>query len=177
MLFKTLALASALSLSAAYGFAQTDASPPSADAMEAAMTSAQAFAERAASGNQFEIQSSELALIKNPSPEVQAFAEQMIADHTAAGEKMMAAAEADGITVPRALMPDHQAQLDALTETAEDSFGEAYLSAQAAAHNEAVALYQGYSQGGEEGRLKAFATETLPTLESHLMHVEPMVTQ
>ena len=176
MNLKSLALASVLALSAAAGYAQTDASPPTAEAMEAAMTTAKGFAERAASSNQFEIQSSQLAMEKTQTPEVRTFAEQMVADHTAAGEKMMAAAKASGIEAPTALMPDHQALLDSLGGTAADSFDNAYVQAQLAAHQEAVALFEGYSQRGEEGELKTFATETLPTLQAHLAALQPATT-
>jgi len=172
MSLKSLALASVLALSATAALAQTDASPPSAEAMEAAMTTAAGFAARVASSNAFEIESSQMALDKTQTPDVRAFAEQMIADHTAAGEKFTAAAASDGVAAPTALMPDHQAQIDALGQTAADSFDQAYLGAQVAAHTEAVELFDAYSQQGEAGALKTFAAETLPTLQSHLTHVE-----
>lgn len=153
---------------------QGDVTPPSQEEMQAAMTQPQAFAERAASSNMFEIMSSQLALQVSGSDEVRAFAEHMVTDHTAAGEKMMAAASAEGITPPDRLMPDHQAQLDNLAAVAPEAFDEAYLGAQLAAHTEAVALFDGYAAQGAEGELKTFAAETLPTLQEHFTEVEAM---
>lgn len=153
------------------------AAPPSQEAMEAAMTLPQAFAERAASSNMFEIQSSELAVQMSQSDEVRTFAEKMIADHQAAGEKMLVAATAEGVSPPQALMPDHQAQLDSLAAMTGEEFDTAYLAAQAAAHNDAVTLFEGYSTQGTEGDLKAFATETLPTLQSHMQEVKPLAAE
>jgi len=176
---QTLALALTAGLLGSGGLvAQTatdaNVAPPSQDQMQAAMTTPQAFAERAASSNQFEIQSSQLALERSQSQDVIAFAERMIADHQAAGEKMLVAASSEGLTPTAQLMPDHQAQLDSLAGSAAEDFDGAYLGAQLAAHNEAVMLFEGYTNQGAEGPLKTFATETLPTLQGHLEEVKPL---
>ena len=139
-----------------------------------AMTTPRAFAERAASSNMFEIMSSQLALEKSQSQDVIALAQHMIDDHQAAGETMLVAATAEGLTPTNTLMPDHQAQLDNLTASAPEDFDSAYLGAQLAAHNEAVSLFEGYAAQGPEGQLKDFATQTLPTLQEHLANVEPL---
>src|SRR6476646_1419653 len=73
-----------------------------------------AFAEKAASSNLFEIQSSQFALEQPISAEVKAFAEQMIKDHTLAGEKMQAAAQKDSITPPAGMSTNDEAQLKKL---------------------------------------------------------------
>ncbi|OYW51957.1 MAG: hypothetical protein B7Z31_13155 [Rhodobacterales bacterium 12-65-15] len=172
---RALVLAALMTAAPVFAQTATDASPPSQDEMQAMMTMPEAFAQRATSSNMFEIMSSELALQAGQSEEVRAFAEQMIADHTAAGERMMVAATAEGLTPTNDLMPDHQAQLDTLSTMTAEEFDAAYLSAQVAAHDEAVTLFSGYASQGAEGPLKAFAAETLPTLEGHLGMAEPMV--
>ena len=65
----------------------------------------------------------------------------MIEDHTAAGEKMEAAAEKDGIAPPATMAEKEQAQFEQLQSPEGDSFDQAYLAAQVAAHDEAVALF------------------------------------
>jgi putative membrane protein len=115
----------------------------------------------------FEIESSQLALEKATSDEVKQFAQQMIDDHTLAGEKMKAAAEADGVSPPAGLAEKQQSQLDQLQSAEGEAFDQAYVSAQVAAHDEAVALFENFSETGDESALRAFAAETLPTLEHH----------
>lgn len=137
----------------------------------APVVDAQQFADTAASSNMFEIESSQLALERSQNDEVIAFAELMIADHTAAGEEMTAAAEQDGVTPAAEMMEKHQTMLDDLTAAEDVQFDEAYIDAQVAAHEEAVALFEGYSTDGQEGALKTFATDTLPILEQHQEHV------
>jgi putative membrane protein len=140
-------------------------SPPFAVAQS--VTEPEEFAEIAASSNMFEIESSLLALQQPVSDEVQQFAQHMIDDHTAAGEKMKAAAQQDGISPPEAMVEKQQAQLQELQSAEADAFEQAYVSAQVKAHDEAVALFEAFSQNGEESALRSFAAETLPTLQEH----------
>ena len=156
----------------ALGQANTTAAQPTAPA--AAVTDPQQFADMAASSNMFEIQSSELALEMSQNEEVRAFAEQMIADHTLAGEDMMEAAELDGITPPSEMNEQHQSQYDALASADEAAFDQGYIEAQVMAHEEAVGLFEGFSTEGEESAMRDFAVQTLPTLQMHLEHVREM---
>jgi putative membrane protein len=140
-------------------------SPPFAVAQS--VTEPEEFAEIAASSNMFEIESSQLALQQPVSDEVQQFAQHMIDDHTAAGERMKAAAEQDGISPPDGMVEKHRAQFQELQSAGADAFEQAYVSAQVMAHDEAVALFEAFAQNGEESALRSFAAETLPTLQEH----------
>ena len=80
---------------------------------------------------------------------------------------MKAAAQQDGISPPDGLVEKHQAQLQELQSAEADAFEQAYVSAQVMAHDEAVALFEAFSQDGEESALRSFAAETLPTLQEH----------
>jgi len=98
---------------------------------------------------------------------VQAFADKMIDDHTAAGEKMKAAAAKDGVTPPTKMAEKDKAALEKLQATDGADFDQAYLSVQATAHDQAVALFKTFSTQGEESALRDFAAETLPVLQEH----------
>lgn len=164
MFLRTLVVGvSMFAVSAAYSqpASQTSQTAP------AAMVDSQQFADMAASSNMFEIESSRVALEKSANAEVTAFAQHMIDDHGQAGEEMEAAAMEDGITPAPGLQPAHQAKLDELTGMDGESFDTAYIDAQVAAHDEAIGLFESFSTTGEDSALKAFATKTLPTLESH----------
>jgi putative membrane protein len=127
----------------------------------------EAFASIAVSSNMFEIESSQLALERASNRDVRAFAERMIEDHMAAGDKMKAAAQADGIDPPAAMAEQQQAELEELESAEGPAFDQAYLAAQVAAHDEAVSLFDTFSSQGEQGALREFAAETLPTLQEH----------
>lgn len=133
---------------------------------------AQTFATTAASSNALEIQSSQLALETLGAGEVRDFAELMVADHTLAAQKLVAAAQADGIMVSSDLQPTHAAELDKLKAADPQALPGAYTTMQVAAHDEAVTLFETYASSGPDGNLKTFAIATLPTLQHHQQVVQ-----
>lgn len=165
-------LATALLLAAAPVFAQSTPATPSP----------QTFAEQAASSNAFEVESSNLALqsvtvgetAESNQPLID-FARGIINDHEAAGERLQLAARQDGITIPAQIDAQHTEKLDALkTASTGEAFPAAYLEAQIAAHQDAVALFTAFSTQGPQGALKTFATETLPVLQQHQRHAQEL---
>ncbi|WP_347137459.1 DUF4142 domain-containing protein [Paracoccus sp. SSK6] len=133
-----------------------------------------AFVEKAATSNMFEIQSSQMAQDKATDPALKEFAAQMITDHEKAGADLKAAA--GDIPVPTELAPK-EAEMMGLLEKAEGAeFDDLYKTMQVRAHTEAVALFQGFAENGDDADLKAFATATLPTLEEHKAHIEQITT-
>lgn len=174
MKMKILAPAILAVLAAAPAFAQTQKPVAAETAVPSSRINAQTFVMTAASSDQFEIQSSELAKERSNNKEIQAFAEQMIKDHTASSEKMKSVLSASNTAAPAKmqLQAQHQSMLDELSAAKGDQFDETYLRLQTQAHNEAVKLFRTYSKSGDQAELVAFAKETLPILEKHLEHVK-----
>lgn len=165
-----LLLATAFAVAPAAAFA-TD--PPSNQAAAPA-TPTTSFVAKVGVGNLFEIQSSQLALSRTKSSAVKDFANRMVTDHTAAAAKFkQALADAKLTAPPEKLDAEHQAILDSLKANQVD-FDKAYIAAQYHAHVETVALFKAYASNGENGRMKAFAADLLPTLQGHLDHVSKM---
>lgn len=128
------------------------------------------FVKEASLGSQFEIESSKLALDRSTNPEIRAFAQQMIDDHTAAAaglEKAMADSKIDAAIKPAALDEKHVKILDELRNEDVKDFDEEYAEAQKKAHRKTVNLFEDYAKDGEDPALKSFATNTLATLKSH----------
>jgi putative membrane protein len=163
-----------LFLGAAFAFAtpalsqDPPAAPVEAPSEKMAAVTAEEFVEMAAVSNMFEIQSSMMAKDAE-SAEVKAFAEQMIVDHTKAGEELAAAADS---APPEALDEKHQAMIDELATVKGAELDKKYVEMQVAAHEEAVMLFTTYAESGEEEDLKAFAAKTLPTLQMHFDHIK-----
>jgi putative membrane protein len=164
MKIQLLSAAAALAFLASSALAQS-AAPP-----------AEEFVTMAASSDMFEIQSSTSALEKAESPEVKGFAQMMIADHGKSSEELLAAVQESGldITPPGAMAEKHQQQFDALNGANVTDFDAAYIDAQVAAHEEALALMKSYSEGGDNEALKAHATKTLPVVQMHYEHAQQL---
>jgi putative membrane protein len=134
------------------------------------------FVNKVAVANQFEIDTSQLALKYGKGSDVKTFAQQMIDDHTKAGEEFKAALAKAQITPPaEGLDLAHKAKYAKLRVfTTEGGFDASYISAQLEAHKEAVALFKDYAANGQTPAVKDFAAKTLPTLEHHLAMVEQL---
>jgi putative membrane protein len=136
--------------------------------------SAQSYVAMAASSDMFEIQSSQLALEKAQSADVKQFAQEMINDHTQTSQALMAAARQEQVEVPSGMMDKHAAQLQKLGNASSDGFDSAYMKAQVASHEEALALHSSYAENGESEPLKASAERAVPIVREHLEHVQKM---
>jgi len=94
----------------------------------------------AGSSDQFEIQSSQLALQASSNPALRNLANMLIADHTRSTQMVVAAAQSAGITPPPpALLPQHQALLDQLRAAGTGpAFDVAFRDIQIQAHQQAM---------------------------------------
>jgi putative membrane protein len=137
----------------------------------AAMTAAD-YVAAAASSDMFEIESSNMALETSKDPAVQKFAQHMVSDHSTTTKEIMAAAKADGIAVPAAMMPKHAEMLTRLKATDAATFDAAYVQMQDMAHQEAVALHTSYAQAGDDAELVAVAKKAVPIVTEHLKDVQ-----
>lgn len=128
------------------------------------------FVNTAAKSDAFEIAAARLAGKNAASPEVKAFAQQMIAAHTDSTAKIKAAAaKANPAIAPDpALTADQNEDLAELGKLTGAQFDEEYMDGQVDAHEDALALMRSYASGGADAALKAAAGEIAPVVEGHL---------
>jgi putative membrane protein len=123
----------------------------------------------AASSDQFEIQSGQLAQQMSQNPAVRGFGATLVAHHQHTTAQLAAAAQSAGLTPPPpTLMPNHQAMLDQL-RSAGPNFDVAFRDAQVAAHQEALTLHQNYANGGDVPALRTVAGAAVPIIQQHLV--------
>ncbi len=126
------------------------------------------FVRRAVIANRFEVAEGEIAIQKATDPKLRSFAEMMVRDHGAALTSLAEAAKAAGVNFPASIDLDaaHQTKVDALRPRKED-FDQAYLTDQAAAHREALALLDTYRTSGGNERLRAWAGGAIEVVRTH----------
>lgn len=124
----------------------------------------------AGSSDQFEIQSAQLALQMSQNPQLRSIANMLIADHTRSTQMLMSAAASARVPAPPpALLPQHQALLDQLRASGSGvAFDTAFRDIQINAHQQALALHQNYSTGGDVPALRATAAQIVPVVQNHL---------
>jgi putative membrane protein len=121
-----------------------------------------------------EIESSKIAQNKGNAQEKQ-FAGEMIADHTKTSTELkgLVSGEMKG-TIPTALDDSSEKKLGKLRNSKPEDFASEYDPMQVSAHKDAVSLFERYAKGGDDPKLKDWASETLPTLKHHLDMAEDM---
>jgi putative membrane protein len=92
------------------------------------------FLKHAAEGGYAEVQLGQLAAQKATNPDVKAFAQKMVDDHSALNEKMMPFAQQVGVTPPTAMDKKDQALYNQLKGLSGDAFDKAYVKAMVTDH-------------------------------------------
>ncbi len=137
----------------------------------------QQFFTAAARGNLAEIQLGKLALTKSQNNQVKAIAQHMIQEHQNANQSLASIAQQYNLTMPTTIEQRHQALMTQLSQLSGRTFDHAFLNSQLTEHNMAISLYQRHIQTGKNASLKAYATNSLPVLESHRNQIRAALTQ
>ena len=127
-----------------------------------------AFAREAAIGGMTEVELGNLAKEKAASDDVKQFGERMVTDHSKANDELKAWASQKGVTLPSELDAKHKAVRDRLSKLSGAAFDKAYMADMLTDHKEDVATFKKESSAARDADLKAWASQTLPTLEEHL---------
>jgi putative membrane protein len=126
------------------------------------------FAKDAAIGGRFEVDMGKTAQSKGQSQDVKDFGKRMVDDHGKANDKLTAVAKDLKITLPSALDQKHKDTVDQLSKLSGDQFDRDYVAEMVKDHQADAAAFQKEISAGTNAQLKAFASETLPTVQQHL---------
>lgn len=158
----------ALALAAAPALAQA---PKSGGTMKSGGTISaadRAFAHEAAVGGLTEVELGNLAKEKASSADVKQFGERMATDHGKANDELKSWAQSKNVTLPTELDAKHTAVRDRLSKLSGEAFDKAYMKDMVQDHEQDVAKFRQESKSANDPDLKAWAGNTLPTLEDHL---------
>ena len=138
-------------------------------------TSATDYVKMAADGDNYEIQSSRLALRKSKNPQIKDFAREMIADHMTTTKSLMAALVNPDRKIAKPSMQlsaENASKIVLLKQAPKASFDQLYLQQQLQSHQTAWALNKGYATDGTDPALKQVASTAVPVIERHITHVK-----
>jgi putative membrane protein len=137
-------------------------------------TSKESFANIAGMADIYEIQASEMALLRSRRADVKDFAQQMIKDHTRTSDdlKSMLGSLNEPIEPPGKLNVLFQTLIDDLSGASAEDFDKRYLAQQESVHSAAVTLTKTYRDHGDNSALRELAKLAVPLYESHLQMVK-----
>src|SRR5215469_3502759 len=132
------------------------------------------FAKEAAQGGLAEVKLGQLAEEKGSSQAVKDFGKRMVADHSAANDKLKTVASREKVMLPTTVNKKDQKTYDQLSQLSGDAFDRAYARDMVKDHQHDVAAFKEEASNGQNPAIKGFASETLPTLEDHLKMAREM---
>lgn len=185
-----LALVAGAALAAPSALAQTRSEPTRPDANVPPGTSAakpsgatpvkplpaadRKFLAEAAQGGLAEVELGKLAAEKATRPDVKAFGQHMVDDHSKANADLRTLADSRGLTVPSDIGAKEAALKKKLEGLSGAAFDKAYVSEMVKDHEHDVAAFERHTRKGHDPDVTAFASRTLPTLKEHLARIEAL---
>jgi len=135
------------------------------------------FMMKAAQGGIAEVEMGRLAAQKSQDPQIRAFGNRMVQDHSQANDKLMQVAQTLNVELPTAADKKDQTQLEKLQGLSGGSFDRAYAPDMVKDHKKDIAEFEREAKNVRNPALKAWVQETLPVLKEHLQLAEALPAQ
>jgi putative membrane protein len=141
--------------------------PAMAQTAGGAGMSDQAFVDMAAQTDMTEANLGQLAGNQASAQGVKDLGQMLATDHTSDYSQLSTIAAKANLTVPKGLDAQHQKMIAPFEKLKGKAFDRHYVQEMVAGHKKAIAAYNKEAQDGQNADLKAYAQQTLPTLEKH----------
>ena len=125
------------------------------------------FAEYALNANITDLKFSEMAMNKGFSPEVKELAQHILTDQKNADDLLKKITAGKSIFTPTILDEEHQNNFTKLSDKEGEAFDKAYTECMLKSHKKTIDIYEKETKKGENTELRAFATNTLPSLNNY----------
>ena len=133
----------------------------------------EAFMKDAAQAGAAEIEASRLAQTKSRNPDVKAFADAMIKDHTKVADELKALAASKNVKLPDGPSVKQKAEIKMIDAGDNDKFDTRYAKHFGVdAHKDTIKLFEDAAKDAKDPDVKAWAEKTLPGLRHHLQMAE-----
>ena len=132
----------------------------------------QTFLLEANLANMAEIDAANLAISKATTPEVIAYAYQMLADHKPALAELRAVADSVGFPVRDSVDPVRREVLFQLGSFSNRAFDSAYIHQQAFDHRNTRTIIGTEIVNGNHVKVKGYAYRILPHIEEHMLRAD-----
>lgn len=142
--------------------------PVTAQANSGGGTTDQDFVNLAAQTDMTEAHLGQLAQEQGTAPAVKDLGQMLVTDHTSDYTQLGTIATKAGLTVPKGIDAKHDKMIAPFEKLKGKMFDRRYTHTMVKGHEEAIAAYKKEVSNGQNADIKAYAQQTLPTLEKHL---------
>ncbi len=135
------------------------------------------FVDHVARDGLTEVELGQLAQQKSSNPDVKAFAQRLVQDHSQANQQLQSLAQRDNIQVPT--QPDRHENEDVakLQKLNGAAFDREFVQMQVRDHQKDIQYFQREAKQLKDPELQSFAQQTLPVLEQHLQMAQRLAGQ
>lgn len=130
------------------------------------------FAKKAAEGGLAEVEMGKLATEKATNPDVKAFGQRLVDDHTKANDQLKQIAAQQNIQLPTEINAKDKAEKARLEKLSGAAFDRAFVMHEVADHKKDIAEFQKEANSGKDDAIKNFAQQNVPVLKEHLQLAE-----
>ena len=147
-----------------------------ASGMQRSKMSSEEFVKKAGAAGAAEVAAGKLGAQKATNPEVKAYAQKMVTDHTKANNELMAAAKSKNLEVPTEPDLMHKGMNEKFEhQKADADFDHDFMQQMVRDHEKVVELFQAASTDtGVDADLRGWAKKTLPHLQAHLKDAQAL---
>lgn len=131
-----------------------------------------AFVKKAAEGGMAEVQLGKLAQQKSSSPDVKAFAQKMVNDHSQLNEQMMPIAQQMGVSSPQEMSKKDKKEMAKLENLSGQQFDQAYIKYMIKDHKKDLSEFQNTASRTRNSQLKQAAERGAQVIQAHLQDIE-----
>jgi putative membrane protein len=134
------------------------------------------FVKKAAAAGHAEVKMGKVGVEKATDPEVKAYAQRMVTDHTKANTELATLAKTKNLEVPDSPDMMHKVMGEKFEhQKSGEEFDHDFMKQMVKDHKKAVELYEAASSDKSiDPELNALAKRTLPTLKEHLKQAEAL---
>lgn len=123
------------------------------------------FMKTAALGGMMEVELGKIAQ-KSTNPQVKAFAQQMVTDHTKANDELKQLALEKKVLLPTEYPAEEKAHIEMMKKMTGTAFDKHYVAMMVTDHDKTVALFKG-GMNTQTKEVRDFAKKTLPVIMQH----------
>ena len=130
------------------------------------------FIKEAAQGGMMEVKLGQTAKDHAQNADVKNYGEMLVKDHSKANDKLSQLAAEKGVNLAKEMEPKHTDMIKDMENKQGADFDRAFIEHAIKDHRKDISEFERASRNLNDSELKAFATETLPTLRHHLDEAE-----
>ncbi len=130
------------------------------------------FVRESAQGGMMEVKLGQTAKDHGQSADVKNYGEMLVKDHTKANDKLSQLAGQKGVNLAKDMEAKHTDMIKDMEQKSGADFDRAFIEHAIKDHRKDISKFESASRSLNDSELKAFATETLPTLRHHLNEAE-----